>query len=207
MKTKQKFSVISAFAALISPANGVVIYENLEIPIGFRSVGFDLNKDGVDDFSVQSSVVRGSEVGIPSTTRLVIDVNVNDPGDFALSALPKGATIGLLGDDGSTTDFTGIESTWALLSAFARLGGAPFGPFLETTAYVGISFEAVNGDEHFGYALLENDHPYRVTVLQIGYETEPGKSILAGAIPEPSSALLGIAGFGLLMFRRKRSWT
>lgn len=59
---------------------------------------------------------------------------------------------------------------------------------------------------HYGW--LDIEGVITSPVLRIhgwAYETEPGKGIIAGAIPEPSSLVLILAGAGgLWMLRKKR---
>lgn len=73
--------------------------------------------------------------------------------------------------------------------------------------YVGIEFRI--GQDH-NYAWVRVGAPfvglYGGYVYEWAYETRPGVPILAGAIPEPSTCALLIAGgFLILWFRRKRN--
>ena len=69
------------------------------------------------------------------------------------------------------------------------------GWFRGQDSYVGFSFEEEDG-VHYGYIeIAGNDidqqgFPFGGQLVRIAYETEPGRSIVTGAIPEPSSSLL-----------------
>ena len=77
------------------------------------------------------------------------------------------------------------------------------GNFVGETAYLGFRFEGEEGT-HYGYALFTDTFSKGTTILATAWESEPNTSIIAGAIPEPSSVLLvGIAGL-LGITRRKR---
>ena len=94
-------------------------------------------------------------------------------------------------------------------------------------AYMGLEFK-INGQTHYGWIQFEGfGHPSVVfpvydeagnivTYVNIpsilggrinswAYETEPGKPIIAGAVPEPSQTLLLVAGFICLLARRGRT--
>ncbi|MGC6458519.1 MAG: PEP-CTERM sorting domain-containing protein [Akkermansiaceae bacterium] len=77
------------------------------------------------------------------------------------------------------------------------------GNFVGETAYLGFRFEGEQGT-HYGYALFTDTFSKGTTILATAWESEPDTPIIAGAIPEPSSALLAIIGTLLGISRRKR---
>jgi len=94
--------------------------------------------------------------------------------------------------------------------------GFPFinenGEFRNQTGYAGLRM--VNGaDTYFGWMQITvsnyNNSAMTATLVDWAYERTPGTSILAGAtitpVPEPSSALLLLAGLALLNRRRRIS--
>ena len=74
----------------------------------------------------------------------------------------------------------------------------------QTLTYFGLELEK-NGNTHYGwvevssFVSLFND----IEIHSWGYETEPNKPILAGAIPEPSSILLLSLSFPILLRRQR----
>ena len=79
-----------------------------------------------------------------------------------------------------------------------------------TTGFVGLRF-AIAGQSHYGWARFNYDDATTgdLTLLDFAYEDVAGQSISAGdigiaAAPEPSRALLALAGFGAVALRRRR---
>ena len=71
-----------------------------------------------------------------------------------------------------------------------------------TEGYVGIQFFAADG-LHYGWIRVLGGYGNDGTILDYAYNTVPGQSITAGAVPEPSTwALLGLGALCLWRFRR-----
>jgi hypothetical protein len=82
------------------------------------------------------------------------------------------------------------------------------GEFIQTTAYMGVMFN-IEDAIHYGWVRISNPF-YGASggiIMDFAYETEAGVGILAGAgaIPEPATATLILAGCILLTFRRKKT--
>ena len=71
-------------------------------------------------------------------------------------------------------------------------------------AYMGVAFD-IDGATHYGWIdLLVASLSPGAEIYGWGYETQPGVGILAGAVPEPATSALLVAGGLLLALRRKR---
>lgn len=72
--------------------------------------------------------------------------------------------------------------------------------------YLGVRFD-IGGETHYGWIQVYMPATEGMGYIEgFAYETEPGKAIIAGAVPEPGSFLL--AGIGaLLLFGRGRKMT
>ena len=95
-----------------------------------------------------------------------------------------------------------------LLSSFGigDSGGefAPVGLGQPPEGYVGIRFFAADG-LHYGWIRVRGGYFNDGTILDYAYNSVPGQTIAAGAVPEPSTwALMGL-GLAALCLLRKRS--
>ena len=80
-----------------------------------------------------------------------------------------------------------------------------FGEFLGgNTAYLGFEFQAATGT-HYGYAKITDQNASGIIVESVAWESTPGKSILTGAVPEPSTSLLLGMAVATGLARRKRN--
>ena len=73
---------------------------------------------------------------------------------------------------------------------------------MQTEGYVGVQFQALDGF-HFGWIRVRGGNGNDGRILDYAYNTVPGQSLAAGAVPEPSTwALLGLGALCLWRFRR-----
>jgi len=151
----------------------------------------DLNNDGTDDFQLGDSFDDYN----PLWFYAVGFGNNKHTGDW-------------IGEAGSIVDDS--EPGWVggehLLVSWMLLlddGQAGVGAWLGQTGYMGLQFDADDGT-HFGWVHMTvyAEHP-GMTIHSWAYETTPGVGIIAGAVPEPSSALLAVIG-GLAAWNLRR---
>jgi hypothetical protein len=70
---------------------------------------------------------------------------------------------------------------------------------------LGFSFqEEAGGDTHYAWLRFIPDNSDAGILVDWAYNDAPGESITAGAVPEPSSAVLLLAASGFLAVRRRR---
>lgn len=129
-------------------------------------------------------------------------------GSGSARALPPGSTI----DVNAAGDARG-----GLAFASSRNHHGPSsssfyaGEFFYDRAFLGLTFDLPDG-RHAGWAEVGVDAfsfppggVFDATLFGYAYETQPGRAIVAGAVPEPPSlALLAAGAAGLGMLRRKR---
>ena len=111
--------------------------------------------------------------------------------------LSNGYEIGPNSSEGDLEWF-GINTDYStLIRCLSGSGGYTCaGRFVGQHAYMGLEFD-IEGATHYGWIDLRvaSDNPYAV-IYGWGYETDSGVSILAGAgaVPEPSTAMLLMGG-------------
>lgn len=175
----------------------------------------DLDGDGQRDF--YTSTAQGMATIIPDGNNRVLAIDERPP-DLGWSILPL--TAGELIGEAST-----VLGNWRGLADRVNefhLGGAFIYQCVVVGAgmpvcisliedgdvvnYVGLELER-DGETRYGWIALGTPvlfGTHTVDVYAWAYETEPGVPIAAGAIPEPSVALLLIVGGALLLRRRGR---
>ena len=117
--------------------------------------------------------------------------------------LPEGFEIGFLPDASNFRrvpigEFSGVMSGTLLLDGGTFFN---FGKWAEQTGYLGIRFQADDGD-HYAYLQI-NSRSFAHFHIDRAWESEPNQPILAGAIPEPSTSILVMmSALGLLIRKR-----
>ncbi len=198
-------SLLGAVLALASAAfgQGTIAYMRPGTPISFGPLpGFDyrpldLDGNGTTDFVMDTSLLMTVALVGEGSNRFLGTVNW-DGGVFVLPMI-AGSSI---------TPVAPAESVWAqrgTVSACAWPFGC-VGPWLGRTAYTGVEFR-IGEALHYGWMQIEHfEFSNAGRILDWAYETRPGVSILAGAVPEPSAWALLVGG-GVLMacLKRKRN--
>jgi len=161
---------------------------------------FDVNDDGQTNFTLRKSVNIGHQRialrDLSETSRFVYSPEF-------VAALDEGVEIGpILGDPTKEFRFTNQIGSETL---GGKTAGLFFGEFLgEKTAYLGFEFQAATGT-HYGYARITDQGASGMIIESVAWESTPGKSILTGAVPEPSTSLLLGMAVATGLARRKRN--
>lgn len=85
-----------------------------------------------------------------------------------------------------------------------RYDSGTSGFFVGTRGYIGVEF-LIEEQVHYGWIELSNLTWWQSEIHGWAYESEPGKSIIAGAIPEPGAAILVALASCALGFHRGRN--
>ena len=162
----------------------------------------DVDGDGTTDFTFVSGV---SFLGVRSEGANRIIIRPDPPPNVggSISPLPAGFLIGT----GSSLDplswWAGSDGDFDPLGIYFNTGTE--GDFVGQLAYMGIEFQRA-GNTHYGWALLEVGSFGPVMGIDSwAWDTRPGASILAGAVPEPSCISLCVLGILLMFTRRLKS--
>jgi hypothetical protein len=200
------FIFFSAIFAI--PAQAVVVINDTTITairpaeeIGSNIYDFDVNNDGQIDWSIDARLSRFGWDGINalavSTTGFVYQTPTlgDQPRVYPLEA---GTLIGGSLEKPTHSWYYGFGPS---LSSFSN--GQTFGSFYLKEGYLGFEFEAEDSI-HYGFAYLQSLGTGSMRISQVAWETEPGKAIRAGNIPEPSSFLLLSVSICMALAQRRR---
>ncbi len=174
-----------------------------EVWQGSEYFDLDVNADGTVDFTLTASL--NLFCGIAPTDQNKHLIHPSPPPNIggAIAALDAGYLIGSNSSDNSPEEWFGVEGNYGTL--ILKLSTGQTGEFLKHRGFVGLEFEAADGT-HYGWLDIEgvpNGGSY-IWVYGWAYESTPGLSIVAGAVPEPSSAIIFILGaIGAWTLRRK----
>ncbi|MDA7882272.1 PEP-CTERM sorting domain-containing protein [Akkermansiaceae bacterium] len=182
----------------ISPRSGGVPVDDHTLDL--RRLDFDLNNDGRVHISFNADSRDTLRITGPSTTHYLHNTI---PEQWGPEVLPEGFEIGILPDAASLSWVSIGENSGIMNGTLFLDGGTPFffGKWSYQTGYLGIRFEADDGD-HYAYLQITGG-AYWQSHIDRAWESEPNQSILAGAIPEPATPLLMMLG-SLGLFIRKR---
>ena len=176
-----------------------------------QDYNIDLNGDGVFDLQHDSSG-RSSFLRTSAGTRLL---GLRQPfqGVSWYDSQPYPLTTGISIGEDSPALFPqyGTLSGWqshpmgtpGVASLHVRYNVGTSGSFLGIRGYLGMEF-LIDGQVHYGWMDLDNYNWNQTEIRGWAYETEPGKPILAGSVPEPSTLLLVCATLGSCLFFRRR---
>jgi len=203
MKTRLVHSTLLALATASVSHAGIVWSGSMNVPVPFNFDGVYLNPFTGATAATQPAdwnaapwlnpFFGGVDIGNDALMRPVIT------GADQVVNLGFGGTIGVAstfpaGESGSTT----------------HVGAAANQFHLNTPGYLGFAFEpAVGGATYYGWAQIEISNTGAGRILDWAYDDAPGTAIRAGAtpVPEPGTALFGLALLGTALTRRHRAGT
>ena len=180
----------------------------------------DFNQDGQDDVQFWS-FPGGADAYVGNGSRLAVVTSRPDRPGGGLAPLNVGDLIGAdLSVPGVSwyggfpvddVDLPVLEGVGGPLLAnqvdlaFENTGGVE--TYFEDGGIVGVEFLLEDG-LHYGWVEILNDEsePWGGAIIRWGWETEPGKAIIAGTVPEPTILML-VFGSGLipLLLGRRRA--
>lgn len=200
-----------SFCAPGSLGQGTIVY--VSQPTNFSGIpgvpwsqDFDLDSDGVPDYRFANDGAISYVSPLGSNRQIAYPAIPPDMGS-SLTPLLVGEIVGSSLDPvlGVWVDQSTPNLGWhSAISGCLNVGC--FGPFAYRTAFMGCDFVAGDGQRHFGWLRIDDTIPGgHVFVVDWAWAATPGASIMAGAVPEPSTWALFVGG-GVLMvwFRRKR---
>jgi len=194
--------------------NGAIIYRATDIRIGSAAssptsqqfVDLDINQDSIIDWRLgtgSSGIYSAVGINAPETTKFIYQAIEEDVAmGREIAPLPKDFLV--------SEELT--EPQFAFLSITDGLGGVLLssspsfesnGAFDFDPAYLAFQIE-INGNSHFGYALIEEVTASGASISALAWNSEPGSPIRTGAIPEPSASLLSLSAVLLLTLHRWR---
>ena len=213
--------LILALCVTVSSSTAAVVYVDIEDryyqePVLDFPDDFDINADGIADFQVTyrtgelDLVPLGFDLaGETSSNRVAIDLEPSLPVGWYASAFTTGEEIGAVLGERDWVRRIGLSHTTSIGGYMSSCINPPncTGNFSSSnTRYAGLEFYDLNHEPHYAWlAFRKDDSQLSGGVLEgWAYETIPGKSIRAGAIPEPSAGLLTLLGMAVFFTRRRR---
>jgi len=169
----------------------------IEFPPSVDLVEIDIDGDATVDFRFRSIGTEMNALPEGTNRALVIDQFGTKFG----SNLDPGSIIGVVPQDGMRWDTSPV-----ILGGCASGGGGldcP-GEFQSGFDFLGLEFE-ISGQTHYGWIEIESIQDFGpIRFHRWAYESEPGMSIRAGAVPEPSAGMLLCVTLASCLLRRRR---
>lgn len=223
--------LLGLFAAPFGQA--AIVYTQLDTQL-FYSIGtyfgdstglpIDFNKDGNADFLFNAGDMELIIYHQPGTRVFILSSPPPNIGGSAASILGGTSIDGSLGDasfrwfEGTpplpwlTPEDIGDTPPRTTYLGVANTSGSS-GHTRGKDGYIGLEF-LIDGQAHYAWVHLDSTDVARSTngeIIGVGgyitgwaWETEPGKAIIAGAIPEPSVITLAAISLAACFARRKR---
>lgn len=213
MKTLHFATMIAGVMVCTTAADAAVVVVSLAVPLEITTdflldtFPLDVDQDGATDFIFFGSI-SGSSVQPLSRNRVAIEIEPPPDLGGPLTAFQRGALIGadiafplaFYSADQFGDGFV-EEGEFLSIQIVQCFDFCSYTPFAVGRAYAGFEFER-DGLKHYGYFDMSGAPNSRgVALYGWGWETEPGSAIVAGAIPEPSTAAL-LGGSAALLWQR-----
>ena len=218
---KTLLSFVLALASTVSSSVAAVVYVDIEDryyqePVPDFPDDFDINADGIADFRVRT---RSAELLLvplgfyltegSSSNRVAVDLAPSmRVGGYVTNFSEEMEVGAVLGESEwvKRIAFTPTVETGGHLNSCLNPPGCDGNFVTDETRYAGLEFYDLDHEPHYAWlAFRKDDSQLSGGVLEgWAYETIPGKSILAGAIPEPSAGLLTLLGMAVFFARRRR---
>lgn len=192
-------------------AQGTIAYHRPDTPITLFTFGFGqqhtLDMDGDADAELTFSY-DFHFIGVRSEQATRVLTNMDPPPNVGGSVAPLPFDYSI-----------GSSSAGGSLQWLGRIPGAPYetdfntlvqcfdagctGDFRGQHAYMGIEFQRATGT-HYGWVLLQISSVAPAGQIEAwAWETRPGVPMFAGAVPEPSTVALLLAGGVLMVWLRR----
>jgi hypothetical protein len=213
VKTRHLIAVAAGILTCTTAASAAVVAVSLPAPIEVwtdflnSSFSLDIDQNGSADFTFLATF-NGASIRTERANRVTIEVDPPPDLGGPLTAFQPGALIGadiafpleFRSADHFGDGFVGEDELLGI-SIVICFDSCSYTPFAAGRAYTGFEFER-NGLKHYGYFDMSGAPNVRgVTLYGWGWETEPGMAIVAGAIPEPSTAAY-VGGSAFLLWQR-----
>jgi hypothetical protein len=192
------YTTLAAGAAAVPSVHGAIRYTDVVPDVTGGTVSWDLDNGGTIDFRLEVAVVNGMEKSnlVPVTAG-----NADGIALFNTNAdkMQAGETIG------PSTQFSNATETKTL---YDEANPGNFDWNVGARGFLGLRVN-LGGTTHYGWADVGINRvgadSFNHTLYGYAYEDTPGMEIAAGAIPEPSTAALLVAGAaGVASMRRRR---
>jgi len=202
--------------ALAQPADGKIVYTPTHVQLmNQHQVFFDLNHDGINDFSFYGVSTSRRSVST-FFFRLTISPAQQGNGIWGVESHEHTACAAALKSGVRVGPKRPFQANRVVLfdSSGGPNGGTAYCPWGGKlgTAYLGLKF-GIKGQTHFGWARVKvaSLYPYNVSLTGYAYETIPNKPIITGKTKEPdvisvrpaSLGHLARGSTGLAAWRRK----
>lgn len=203
--------VIIAIALFVGAvvSNADIIHNTTNLLLGDVWQGselfdLDVNSDGVIDFSLSASLNNFSGItsSNPDSNKYLIHPSPPPNIGGLVASLDFGYLVDSNSGNGTPEEWFALAG-WDTLAYVLSTGET--GEFLNGRGYVGLEFEA-EGETHYGWLDLEGMVGSQIMVHGWAYESTPGVGVIAGAVPEPSSAILfTIGAIGAWTLRKRKN--
>jgi hypothetical protein len=215
--------------ALAPSAEAKIVYTPAKVPLMNKGqVFFDLNHDGVNDFSFYGKSISHRSVST-FFFRLTASPAQQGNGIWGVESHEHASCAAILPGGTRVGPKRQFQANRVIMfdSSGGPQGGTAYCPWGGKigTHYLGLKF-GIKGKTHFGWARVKiaSMYPYVITLTGYAYETVPGKAIVAGKtngpdedsaeessatpMPTPKPATLGALALGapgLSIWRREES--